>query len=153
MNNLLHKILTHPQNLKVLEFLNSIQENHFEKWDESLSAFNEGAEIFFNDYGRPVPPQTKFLLGTHGIMINETTGEIFAFHTGRLSVFFKCDFLRTKIENTDSLRKGETLDGITDITELGDGWCFMNKFAEDEQEQLKWSYELTHNKPPITYSP
>lgn len=143
MDPILHKILSHPQNRRVLDFLNSAHENHFEKWSECGQGFNEGAAIFFNDYGRLVPQENKFLLGPHSIMANETTGAIFAFHTGRLSVFFRCDFERTKIENTDSLRTGDTLDGITDITPLGDNWCYLSKFADDEQEQLQWSYELS----------
>lgn len=150
MNELLMKIFGNPDNEKVLEFLkfdttnNSIP--YFKTWKESYSGFDEGGCIFFDNYGKNISDDCKYSLGIYSIMINKNSGEIFAFNMGRFSIFFKCDFSKLKIENTDSLRKGHTFDCITDITALGDKWCFMNK-VEHPKKHLKWSFELTNKAP------
>ena len=147
MNELLDKILNNPQNETVLHFLKLKRESSlihsFRTWKESYSGFDEGGCIFFEDYGEYIPDENKFSLSIHSVMVNNNTGEIFAFNTGRFSVFFKCDFIKSGSENSIYLKKGYTFDCITDITELGNNWCFMDKF-DNPKDQLKWSYELTN---------
>ena len=149
MNELLNKVLHNPQNDKVLSFLKLKGKNDliqsFRTWKDSYSGFDEGGCTFFDEYGEFIPDGNKFSLHIHSIMVNEYTGEIFAFNTGRFSAFFRCDFEKAGIQNTDGLRKGYTFDCITDITELGENWCYMDKFEDQQSEQLKWSYELTKN--------
>jgi hypothetical protein len=148
MNELLKLILGNPLNDKVLRFLELKNDNDlirsFRTWKDSYSGFDEGGCLFFDKYGEYISDNNKFSLVIHSIMINEKTGEIFAFNTGRFSVFFKCDFTKANIKNSDNLRKGYTFDCITDITELGENWCFMDHFS-NQKEQLKWAYELTKN--------
>jgi hypothetical protein len=148
MNDLLNLILDNPQNGKVLQFLKLENNNDlirsFRTWKNSYSGFDEGGCLFFDKYGEYISDSNKFSLDIHSVMINENTGEIFAFNTGRFSVFFKCNFERAKVQNSDKLRKGYTFDCITDISELGDNWCFMDCFS-NQKEQLKWAYELTKN--------
>jgi hypothetical protein len=147
MNEILLKILNNPENKKVLHFLipnQNMQTNlYFKTWEASISGYNEGGCIFFEDYGQYIADNCKYVLDIHSIMINKNSGEIFAFNTGRFSVFFKCDFVKSAIENTDDLRRGYTLDCISDITALREQWCFMDEF-DDQKDQLKWSYELTN---------
>lgn len=146
MNDLLNLVLYNPKNDKVLKFL-KLRDNNpliqsFRTWKESYSGFDEGGCIFFDKYGEYISDNNKLSLDIHSVMINENTGEIFAFNTGRFSVFFKCNFEKANIENSDNLRKGYTFDCITDISELEDNWCFMDGFS-NPKEQLKWAYELT----------
>jgi hypothetical protein len=144
MKDLLHKVLSHPKNNAVFQFLKlkKDKELRFKLWSDSNSGFDEGGCTFFDNYGEYIPEECKFSLDIHSVMINHLTGEIFALNTGRFSVFFKCNFEKADIQNSDKLRKGNTFDCITDISELGDEWCFMDEF-EDQKEQLKWSFELT----------
>lgn len=146
MKDLLQKIQSHPKNGNVLQFL-KLKENKdlkLKPWSESMSGFDEGGCTFFDDYGEYISEECKFSLSIHSVMVNPITGEIFAFNTGRFSVFFKCNYEKAGVQNSDKLRKGYTFDCITDISELGDEWCFMDEF-EDQKEQLKWSFELTEN--------
>lgn len=150
MKAFLDKILSHPSNQKVLDFLKIDQNappNYFKPWEEARFALDEGATIFFDQYGAEVPEEAKCSLGHHNLMVNEETGEIFAFHTGRFSIFFRCDFERSDLENDDTFRRGDTFDCISDITSLEENWSFLNiEFEGDEVEQFKWAYELIKKK-------
>ena len=146
MNQLLSKILSHPKNTAVLHFLQlpdtTVLSQSFRSWKESYSAFDEGACLLFDQYGRSIPDECKFSLDDHSIMVNEQTGELFAFNTGRFSVFFACDFVKAGIRQPELVKKGYTFDCITDISTLGGNWSFMDHF-ENQEEQLLWSWELT----------
>lgn len=149
MKELLDKVLSNPKNYTLIKFLKLDQEEHlissFRTWADSYSGYNEGGCILFENYGAFIPEENKFSLGTHSVMLNTNTGEIFAFNTGRFSVFFKCDFIKSGTENTSDLKKGYTMDCITDISALGDNWCFMDEF-DNQKEELKWSFELTEKQ-------
>ncbi|MDN3676433.1 hypothetical protein QWY90_03825 [Flavobacterium paronense] len=142
MKELLNKLLNNPKNATLIQFLKLTEEDNFKTWAESFSGYNEGGCILFENYGAFIPEENKFSLGTHSVMVNTNTGEIFAFNTGRCSIFFKCDFIKSGTENTSDLKTGYTFDCITDITALGDNWCFMDEF-DNQKEELKWSFELT----------
>ena len=146
MEELLNKVLNNPKNYSLIFFLKLNQEDNliqsFRTWADSRSGYNEGGCILFEDYGEFIPEENKFSLSGHSIMLNTTTGEIFAFNTGRFSIFFKCNFIKSGTEDTDDLKKGYTFDCITDISVLGDNWCFMDEF-DNQKEELKWSFELT----------
>lgn len=150
MKALLDKIIANKKNQKVLQYLDLMTKKellpYFKTCKESFSGFDEGGAIFFFDYGEAIPDDCKFSLYLYSIMINKDTGEIFAFNKGRFSIFFKYDFIKAGIENNDDLKRGHSFDCITDITALGDNWCFMDDF-DDPQEQLQWSYELTKTAP------
>lgn len=153
MIDLLNKILSNPINKTVLDYLNIDKTcdilPSFQTWTDAFSGYDEGGILFFGNYGERISNKNKFKLDVFHIMVNEHSGEIFAFNKGRFSVFFKCNFVKSNTENSDNLRKGYTFDCITDITELGEAWCFMDKFDEPE-EQLEWAYELTQNNEPLT---
>lgn len=150
-DKLLKLILSNPGNNKVFEFLGINEANgsgaFFKPWTKSRNGFDEGGIIFFDKQGERIPEDCKYCLEVHHIMVNKSTGEIFAFHTGRYSIFFKCDFEKSGLVNSDDFRRGYTFDCITDITALGENWCFIDKFEEEEKEQLEWSFELTKNQP------
>lgn len=79
-------------------------------------------------------------------MVQPETGTIFAFNTGRYSMFFRCDFERSGLVNSDDYRKGYTFDCIHDITILGADWAYLEIFCEAEEEQLRWAYEKIMQK-------
>ena len=147
MEALLNKVLNNPKNHTVIKFLKLDQEDNliqtFRTWADSYSGYNEGGCILFEDYGVYIPEENKFSISGHSIMLNTNTGEIFALNTGRFSIFFKCNFIKSGTEDHIDLKRGYTLDCITDITELGDNWCFMDEF-DDQKDELKWSFELTN---------
>jgi hypothetical protein len=153
MIDLLDKILTNPINKSILDYFEldkyGVKIPFFKSWADSYSGYDEGGIIFFEDYGEHISDNNKFTLSIFSIMVNEHSGEIFAFNKGRFSVFFKCNFIKSNTTNSDNLRKGYTFDCITDITELGEAWCFMNSF-DNPKEQLKWAYEQTKNNEPPT---
>lgn len=153
MIDLLEKVLTNPINESVIKYFKLFKNDnkipYFKTWKDSFSGFDEGGVIFFENYGEYISDDNKFSLSIYSVMVNEHSGEIFAFNTGRFSVFFKCNFIKSNTTNSDNLRKGYTFDCITDITELGDTWCFMDSF-DNPKEQLKWAYEQTKNNEPLT---
>lgn len=149
MTDLLNKILTNSSNHKVLDFLgiDKNQSNHyFTKWVAGRNSPDEGGTSLFENYGKEIPEECKYSFSTNTIMVNPNTGVIFAFNTGRYSMFFRCDFERSGIANSDKYRKGFTFDCINDITMLGENWAYLEKFVEDEEEQLSWAYEKVLKK-------
>lgn len=146
MNDLLKKILGNPANEKVLDFLKidlSKKTHYFKKWIIGRIRPSEGAAALLEDFGKEVPLECKYEFSTHTIMVHPKTGIIFAFNCGRYSMFFRCDFERSGLENTDKFRKGFTWDCIKDITQLGEDWAFLENsaFLEEEKEQLRWAFE------------
>lgn len=151
MDKLLIQLLTNNSNGPVLQFLNIDSKKDqlfFKKWEDVKSPLNEGGCSFFDEHGKYVPRTCKYALEVHHIMINPESGGIFAFHTGRYSMFFRCDFKKSGLINMDHYRKGFTFDCIADITSLGENWCFLEHtdFEGEEPIQLKWAYEKTTNK-------
>ena len=149
MTDLLTKILLNPTNEKVLHFLKIDTHNktyRLTKWIGGRNGPDEGGTEFFDNYGIDVPEECKYEFSTHTIMVNPKSGIIFAFNTGRFSMFFRCDFERSGIVNTDKYRRGFTFDCIADITMLGEDWAYLEKFVEEFEEQLRWAYEKTVNK-------
>lgn len=146
MKELLDKVLNNPKNYTLIKFLKLNEDENlvqsFRTWADSYSGYNEGGCILFENYGEFIPEENKFSLSSHSVMLNTYTGEIFAFNIGRFSIFFKCNFIKSGTEDTVDLKKGYTFDCITDITELGDNWCFMDEF-DNQKDELKWSFELT----------
>ena len=145
MNELLEKIINNPKNKAVIQFLDidfTEKPFHFLNWEKSRSGFDEGGLALFDRFGKNIPIENKYSLGLNNIMVCLKTGEIFAFHTGRYSLFFKCDFEYHGLTNSDNYRKGYTFDCISDITELGGNWAFMDKFNGTESQQLERAYEI-----------
>lgn len=146
MNDILNKIIKNSSNKLVLNYLkiDFIDKNlHFENWEKTRNGFDEGGIALFDKFGVNIPIECKYSLDIHNIMINPETGEIFAFHTGRYSLFLKCDFEHFGLTNSDNFRKGYSFDCITDITELGKEWAFMAEFEGTESQHLEWTYKKT----------
>jgi len=151
MQGLFEKILNHSANQKVLQFLKiNLQQppKYFKHWSTTHCAFNEGGTAFFDRFGKDVPAGCKYALHIYNVMIQPNTGAIFAFQTGRYSMFFRCDFARSGLVNSDGYRRGFTFDCIRDITELGEDWCFLEnaEFEGEEDIQLKWAFEKSKNQ-------
>jgi len=145
MTELLNKILNNPTNTLVLYFLKidlTDEKLYFRDWETSGTGFDEGGVALFDKFGINIPNECKYSISIHNIMIEPSTGEIFAFHTGRYSLFLKCDFEHFGLTNSDNYRKGYTFDCIMDITELGEEWAFMDMFEDSESETLERTYEL-----------
>lgn len=145
MNELLNKIIVNPINSLVLKYLKidfSDESIRFGNWLKTGSGFDEGGMALFDKYGVNIPIECKYSIGIHNIMVCVDTGEIFAFHTGRYSLFLKCDFEYFGLTNSDNYRKGYTFDCIMDITELGKEWAYMDKFEDSESEKIERTYEL-----------
>ncbi|WP_108801944.1 hypothetical protein [Aquimarina sp. Aq107] len=145
MNELLNKIIDIPINSLVLNYLKidfSDDLLYFKNWGKARTEFDEGGIALFDEFGINIPIEYKYSISIYNIMVDPNTGEIFAFHRGRYSLFLKCDFEYFGITNSDAYRKGYTFDCITDITELGKEWAFMDKFEDSESEKLERTYEL-----------
>ena len=71
------------------------------------------------------------------MLINPINGLIFAFQWGRFTFMFRCDFEKSDIANTDSIRVGNTLDAAVDFRVLGENWALLNTFWEEQKEQFK----------------
>ncbi len=148
MNELLSKVLSNPINQALLSFLKidvTAKKLSFFGWEKIRSGFDEGGVALFDKYGVDIPSVCKYSLDRHNIMIIPPSGEIFAFHTGRYSLFVKCDFQFFKLTNSDTYRKGYTFDCIADITELGEEWAYMDNFEDREKEILNRTYEKLSN--------
>jgi hypothetical protein len=146
LDSLLARLLAHPSNAALLAFLNIAREPtpRFVPWgdDSVTAAYDEGGRIFFG-YASALPPNTKYSLSTFNLLVLPDSGLVFGVHYGRCTFFHRCDFARTGISNSDHLRVAVTLDAQIDITSLGADWAILNGFAEDEPDQLLWSYELS----------
>ena len=143
--SLLQKILAQPDNQPAFAFMkpDAEQESKLNS-GENISGFDEGGVVFFEEYAADLPVDCKWILGgIHNILVNPETGQIFAFQCGRFTFAFRCDFQRSNINNCTPFQTSETLDARVDITALGPCWALLNKFNEDEQEQLKWAYQLS----------
>jgi hypothetical protein len=141
----LKKILGNADNRAVFNFLKIDPECENDlKNAEDISGFDEGGIVFFEDFAGDLPIDCKWILGgMNNILVNPETGEIFAFQYGRFTFAFRCDFHRNNIKDPGPFQTGETLDARVDLRVLGPCWALLNKFHEDEAEQLNWTYELS----------
>ena len=145
MSELLSKIINNLINSLVLNFLEidfSDKSLCIQNWKKTGTGFDEGGVALFDRFGSKIPMECKYSINIHNIMIEPKSGEIFAFHTGRYSLFLKCDFECFGLTNSDNYRKGYTFDCIADITQLGKEWAFMDEFQGSESEKLERTYEL-----------
>lgn len=145
MNELLTKIKDNPLNKKVIQFLKLDFTNepfYFKNWAKSGNGFDEGGITLFDRFGKNIPIECKFSIDIHNIMVFPKTGEIFAFHTGRYSIFIKCDFEFFNLTNSDNFRKGYTFDCIKDITILGEEWAFIDNFSGQEYKHIERIYKV-----------
>jgi hypothetical protein len=112
--------------------------------------YDEGAGVFFWEWGARIPDDAKYDLGYSHLMIHPATALIFAAQEGRFTfmvrpVWARLDLLpcpRCGALDCDRRRRGQTLDGDVDITALGRAWALLSSVAfEDEDDQLLWAYE------------
>ncbi len=141
---LIKKVLDNPNNARILSFL-SIDLNgniHLSNGNE-ISGYDEGGIIFFREYAKDLPSETKYLIDGNNVLINKNNGLIFGCHFGRFTFIFRCDFEINNIENSDKQRMGYTLDDWIDVKLLGEDWALLNNFYKDESQQLQLSYNLS----------
>lgn len=143
---LINKLNNFAGNRAILDYLEIDEAKDYESGN-NVSGFDEGGVIFFSDYADLLPGETKIIINRYcNALANPTNGEIFAFHFGRFSFAFKCDFKRAKIDDVSRMQIGYTLDDLVDISCLGQEWCLLNWFCDDEPQQLLWAYELSMKK-------
>ncbi|MBW4642420.1 MAG: hypothetical protein KME23_05315 [Goleter apudmare HA4340-LM2] len=140
-----HRIVGHPRNESLLQFVDVTPDNDWQlqTWRQADCGFDEGGQIFFDNYGQHLPENTKYTLLIHNLMVNPENGLIFGAHYSRCTFFIRCDFNKCRVANSDALRRGETLDGRIDIECLGSEWALLSCFVEQESENFEWAYLLT----------
>ena len=138
----IEKIIKNQKNQTIVKFLNLTIEKHIKSADK-VSRWDEGGILFFEKYAKKLPDETKQIVGIHNVLINETSGEIFAFHIGRETFVFKPDFERDNVNNSDHLRIGNTMDARVDFRQLGHEWALLDRFGDDEEEELVLAYEFS----------
>jgi len=105
---------------------------------------DKGGVHLLGKLGKKLSKKTKYALGNLNVLVNEKNGEIFAIHQGQFTFLVKPDFEKSALENSDNLRKGQTLDGEIDVTALGTQWVLLNTLEENIQEQvLMGAYQQT----------
>lgn len=124
------KILTHPQNRLLLNFFMISEESYFRKMSSVI--FDEGGQVFFEDYGVYLPQETKISIDIYNFFVNPFSGQIFGAHWGRFTFFIRFNFQKLGLKNNDNLRCALTLDGSVDIRELGESWGVLNCIFEED---------------------
>lgn len=95
------------------------------------SPFDEGGQIFFHTYGRRVPAAARCTLGVVNLLVHPRSARIFALHAGRFTIALRRDPAGGR--EIGGLR-GQTADGVVDLSALGPGWALFVRDDEDEAE-------------------
>ena len=129
---LIDQLKYHPDNQPVFEYLeiDLIKGKFSIQPGDQINGYDAGGVIFFREYTKNIPDEAKYILnGYHNLLVNEETGQIIAFHVGRFTFIFRCDFERNKIDRFDLNSKGlhissNTTSGIISKTKDGEsgGW-------------------------------
>jgi len=151
--DILDKILTHPDNEKVLNFLfgspiiDDLQ-NIFLTPDKvkDITRWAEAWADIWDELGRNLPEETKYMIGQNALLVHPTTGLIFGFGDGRSR--FNCGLRQPNYKRpADALKNEgrqvvENMNGIEyDLRAAGDDWIVGN-FLRDGQRQTQIAYEL-----------
>lgn len=139
MEALKEKILSNPQNKRILSFLSLERTSRLQLWDDF--GFDEGARVFFDKYGKNIPDDCKCSFYIYNIYLNSESGLIFAFQIGRFTFAIRYP-LR---DNDENRQKRYTLDDWIDISILGNDWALLDSFYEEEQTYLEESYRLSNS--------
>lgn len=110
--------------------------------EAEASPYDEGGQIFFEEYGRGLPARARCMLSHYCLFVHPRTARIFALHQGRFTVALRADFARCGVGDAEHLRVGVTLDGDVDLRALGPGWALFRDDDEDAEAQFAWAYEL-----------
>lgn len=111
---------------------------------------DEGGQIFFDRYGRRVPPATHCRLDIVNLMVHERTARIFALHEGRCTIAVRHD-LTPDADHAEGLI-GYTADADVDLSDLGPGWVLLESYPrvllasspdrDDDDAPFLRAYEL-----------
>ncbi len=142
-NQLSDKVIAQKANKSIFAFFKlKPAKVELAKWQRNGQG--KGSVHLLSKLGKKLPKKTKYSLGTLSVLLNEQSGEIFAIHSSQYTSLVKPDFEKLNLDNTDSLRVGQALDGNIDITSLGEQWILLDKMEEDLQEQvLMNAYQAT----------
>lgn len=136
----LETIQAHPANQPLLAFFQATGDVPYFRPGEEVSPFDEGGQIFFA-LARNLPDDAKVILGIRNLLVHPTTGRIFAFHQGRLTIVIRFDPKELDGEDPDELRVGDTMDGSVDFRWLGPGWALIEALGEDS-ETVEAAFQL-----------
>lgn len=136
----LETIRNHPANQPLLGFFGEKPETLYFQPGDEVSPFDEGGQIFFS-LARNLPDDAKVILGIRNLLVHPTTGRIFAFHQGRLTIVIRFDPKELDGEDPDELRVGDTMDGYVDFRWLGPGWALIEALGE-EPETVEAAFQL-----------
>lgn len=135
------RVFAHPDNAAVLARLEAEPSDRLARGTDGYG-YDEGAGVFFWQWGRQVPDDAKFDLSYHHLMIHPVTARIFAFQHGRFTFVLRRDWARAGEVPDEGARVGYTLDASVDFSGLGDPWCLVNGRVDDEESELVWAWEL-----------
>lgn len=142
MDNLIKKIISSTENKSVLQAIDLKSSKWIKTGKEAISLFDEGSQIFFDEYGKLLPFETKVSISIHNLLINPKTGEVFAFQHGRFTFLLK--YHKQKAPILESNLKAITADGHIDFEFLGNEWTILDaSFEDEESEQFLYAYEQT----------
>lgn len=142
------RVFAHPDNAAVLAWLEAQPSDPLKPGTNGYG-YDEGAGVFFWEWGRRVPEDAKFDLSYHHLMIHPVAARIFAFQHGRFTFVLRRDWARAGKVPDEDARVGYTLDDSVDFSDLGDPWCLLNGKVDegDEEDELLWAWELAGRDP------
>ena len=137
------RVIANEKNEAIFSFFKINKEKiNLVKWQRN--SHDKGGSYLLGKLGKKIPSKTKYTVGSLNIILNNNSGEIFSIHSGTSTFLVKPNFEKLELENINSNRKGETLDGLIDITSLGENWILLNNVEEERREQaLLSAYQLT----------
>ena len=142
----LDALLSNPKNESVMRYMGICGPEDVSYFASATdgSPFDEGAGIFFHQYGGQLPDSTYCSVNTFNLIAHERTATIFAFHEGHLTIALRPDKKGDALmECFISSLKGETLDGRVDLSGLGSGWVLFGADCdEDAQSAFVEAYTL-----------
>ena len=138
-----NQVIANKENEVIFSFFKlKAAKTKLSKWQRNKH--DKGGTHLLEKLGKKLPNKTKYTMGTLNVLANNQNGEIFAIHHGQSIFLVKPNFENLALENEDTLRVGQTLDGSIDITPLGEKWILLDKVEEGVQDQvLMAAYQQT----------
>lgn len=159
MDSITNLIFTHPANRKVLEYLGIKPNFRITSVQDKEPYTHEGLEDFLE---LDLPSDSKYIVGSNGMIVIPETGEIIAFQFGRSEVALKVTDPGSYNNNFKHIRSGllenwkllsslkvslryfsniyGDANTVIDIRELGKPWALSIYFVGEAHEHIKEYY-------------